>query len=235
MASQMGQYGQGRCVNCGFLGKVGFDTEPPRAGSRLGDIEEALGTLREVGDLFNLQDGHPSLPHCYRGVPIFLEIIEPEPGRVAYMPDLRSLKNLNYMPKLREVLVKDRNCPLWTPWTEHWTPARHFEEFKMLQLEQERREHERRLEEERRQFQERLDTQRRTQELWMDATKRDFDLRLFEAGERLQNRTASLGHWLAFAAVILALAQIVAAAAGLTCDSLLWRILGLTLTNCLPR
>ena len=62
MRNQVETFGTGRCVNCGFLAKMGFDNLPPHTGSRLWDVERVAEAHRRIGSLFGLRDGYPAVP-----------------------------------------------------------------------------------------------------------------------------------------------------------------------------
>jgi hypothetical protein len=191
------RYGTGRCINCGFLDKMGFENRPPQAGSRLGDIEEVLAAHREHGSLFQLRDGYPSVPHCYRGaVPLHVEFL------VARFRILGQLSHAPVDPEaadrqiLRdEVLARDRGCPKWMPWTAHRSPHQHFEELKVLELERRREQFERQAELHRQDLEHQYEVERRAFDERMDGQRRYFDLQMHDSNQRTQK-------WMGFLAAL---------------------------------
>jgi len=157
------QYGQGQCINCGFLAKMGFDNRPPHPGSRVWDIEAVPIVHREHGSLFQLRDGYPSVPTCHIGAnPLHLEFVQARKNRLSELAKPPADAEGFEMQVLRnDVLAKERGCSQWMPWTENWTPERHREECHTQQLERQRKELEERMERDRRDFAERMEKNRR--------------------------------------------------------------------------
>jgi hypothetical protein len=119
------EYGRGRCINCGFLGQRGKGS----------DSTECRGVSEEKrlkGEITLYKGSEEALPCCFVGAyDLFGElggISYPEPG---------------YRGELSEIIAKDRQCEHWYPWTEFRSPAQHYEEFKMKQLEEQRTQSER--------------------------------------------------------------------------------------------
>jgi len=100
-----------------------------------------------------------------------------------------------------EITARDIKCPKWTHYQSFRTPKEHFEGFKMLELEQRREEFEQRIEKER----------------------KEFELRLDELNRKERKRTDKVMKWLAIAAIIFAVAEVVAALLGITSDSWILR------------
>lgn len=127
------EYGTGRCVNCGFLGKRSpkLDEKCFHASGK----DRTLGRLNEhdtfEGGLSNLS----TIPWCFVGKADFIEELA-DIGAMVHQPD-----------KVQEIIEKDRKCPSWYPWREFATPAEHFQESMMLAMDQRREEFELRLEE----------------------------------------------------------------------------------------
>jgi len=121
-------YDKGRCISCGFLGKLDGAT---------GVFHEATALDRFRGDL-GCVEHHEGMPWCFR-------------NKTAFRWDVRNLPTREdfekVCDKLKEDIKQDRKCPAWYPWTWGSSPKEHFEEFKMQQLENERREFELKLEE----------------------------------------------------------------------------------------
>lgn len=145
-------YGQGKCVNCGFLCKrpqpayyLGYCHEADTDTRQNGNFSQHLIAINEIGMADGYIEKHQyvsTFPWCFVGKVNFLEeITNPQ----------------TQFDKMREITLRERNCPSWYPWTEFLSPKEHFEEFKMQQLEKERREFELKLEEINRQERKRTD------------------------------------------------------------------------------
>ena len=80
----------------------------------------------------------------------------------------------------------DRQCPKWWPYTPGMDPKEHFSELQVMRLEQERREFEQR----------------------MEADRRDFESKLDAASAERDAAINTTGRRLAFAGILLALAQV---------------------------
>jgi hypothetical protein len=112
-------------------------------------------------------------------------------GKAHILDELNSIgANDQQTDKVKQIIQKDRKCEFWYPWTEFRTPKEHFEEFKMMQLEKERR---------------------------------DFELRLQQMNEQQRKRTDKIMIGLAIAGALFAIAEIFAALAALTPDSILFQ------------
>ena len=83
-------------------------------------------------------------------------------------------------------LKKDRNCKSWYKWKEFRPPKELYEEFKMMQLEQDRKDF----------------------ELKIENDRRKFECDMQEMNERSKRRTDNIMIGLAVAGVIFALAQV---------------------------
>jgi hypothetical protein len=164
---------EGRCISCGFLGK--FDRYS-------GICHEAIPLDRYRGDFGCQGSGISTIPWCYRNKVEFKWDVNNLPNRAAFE---------KICDKLKEDIKQDRKCPAWYPWTEGCSPKEHFEEFKMLELEQRRQEFEQRMEKERKEF-----------ELILDNRNRE---------ER--KRTDRVMIWLTIALIIFAAMQVYAALA----------------------
>jgi hypothetical protein len=176
------QFGKGRCINCGFLSKRSTDPMQP-------NLFAASGEDRLSGYLINHRGICTTCPWCFRGKADFLaEMGTTEASGID-------------SKKMFELISRDRNCQSWYPWTEFVTPEKHFEEFKMLQLEKERRGF----------------------ELKMENDRKRFELELQRMDERQRKRTDKVMIGLAIAGAIFALAEIFAALAALTPDSILFQ------------
>jgi hypothetical protein len=121
----------------------------------------------------------------------------------------------------KQAVGKDRRCPLWMEYQPGLGPREHL-------AGKARRD----MEEDRRRFLESLEQQRQGFERELAASRDIFTINLSEANKRDQERTSAITNALTWAAVFLAGAQILAAIAALTCESLLWTWLGITALGC---
>lgn len=124
--------GKGACFNCGFLSLR--DT----ANSHLSEYLELTQETRENGNLFRRNTGYR--PWCFRNVAILRETeVEADklPLETQFEPETRSLRALQ--KAATAVIKRDRRCKLWFPYTPGIGPREHFEEFKTLELEEDRR------------------------------------------------------------------------------------------------
>ena len=121
-----------QCVKCGLLGKCSAWSPS--------EVYEANDEDRHVGNLIKYQQPNglqdiPTSPVCFvRAAPLEQEIKDGGSGGTE-----RHAATL-------AVLDKERKCSRWLPWQEFSSPKEHFEDFKMLQLEQDRRNFEQQME-----------------------------------------------------------------------------------------
>lgn len=120
---------RGACYNCGFL-------------SRKDVLNTHLTLFYEISEE-DRTNGHffpfSSLgaPRCFRGVDVGGEIRDS-----TGLPDypIRTEEHQQRQNAAgKKVLEAARECELWFPYTPGMSPKEHLEEYKMLQLEQERR------------------------------------------------------------------------------------------------
>lgn len=113
---------QGRCRSCGFLSKHGTRT----AGIPSPRFYEVEHSERIDGSFFTHTPaphvGTTSEPMCFRQKTNLMEI-EEQQGRA----------------KLLEAVNADRHCEAWYPYMPGRSPNEHYEEYKMQELERERR------------------------------------------------------------------------------------------------
>ena len=185
------QWGTGRCINCGFLGKRDKISSVSECYSATA-VDRLTGILNEAkGDIvtpfgMGVQRAIISTyPWCFIGKADFLTELETTGAKV------------HQADKVQEILKRDRGCESWYKWTEFVSPKEHFEEFKMLQLEQKRQEFEQRIE----------------------ADRRKFELELQRLNEQSRKRTDNIMAWLTIAAVIFALCQLFVAILGVIHNS----------------
>ena len=157
------QFGKGKCINCGFLGKrdcissVSICYEATSVDRLEGQLTEYRMEPTQSGGMTN-RALLRTLPWCFIGKAGFLVELEVEGAR-DIQPD-----------KVRDIIRKDRKCEFWYPWTEGKPPKEHLEKLEMMQLEQNRREFEQRMEKER----------------------KEFDLKLFEISQKVQSDSAEI-------------------------------------------
>ena len=182
----------GRCVNCGFLGKLRRQIDAEAI------VYEATRYDRENGTLYR-HSGWPDVmrhdvltgPTCFRNAANLQE----ELARLLAVAEQkgRDVENANTLA----VIQAHRACQDWYPWTEYRTPKEHFDEFLMQQLED----------------------NRRTFEQKMEADRKNSELKLDERNRQERKRTDKVMIALAIAAIILALAEIAAGLMGISSDS----------------
>jgi len=191
------QWGRGRCINCGFLGKrdcvssISVCYEATAADRLAGQLTEYRMEPTQHGGMTN-RALLRTYPWCFL-------------GKAHILDELNSIGAKDHQTdKVQQIIQKDRQCGSWYPWTEFRTPKEHFEEFKMLELEQRREEFEKHMEE----------------------NRKEFEFKLQKRNEQERKRTDKVMIGLAIAATILALAEVFAALAALTPDSMLFQWFG---------
>ena len=135
------EYGTGNCINCGYLCKQ--DRHETRSACYEATVSDRLnGRLTEVRGEFPASGGTigktprvPTSPCCFIN----------EANIQVELSDLET--DENQANKVLQLIKKDRNCPQWYAWTQFRSPEKHFEEFKMMELERRREEFELKLEE----------------------------------------------------------------------------------------
>lgn len=182
---------RGACYNCGFLCRKDV------LNTHLALFYEISEEDRKNGRFFTLAS--PGAPRCFRGVDIGREITD-----ATGLPDY-PIRTDEHQQKqnaaAKQVLETNRQCKLWFPYTPGMSPKEHLEEFKILEMERDRKE-----------WQERL-----------EANRREWQKELVALEKRENKRINRVMIWLAVAAAILAVAEVAAAVSSLTPDSLLWR------------
>ncbi len=184
------EFGTGRCINCGFLGKR--DQQPT-----ISACYEATSDDRRTGQLTELLGPHTSSrsitsrPKIATRAWCFVH----KAHFSAELVDVGAQES--DADKVLEVISKDRACPSWYPWREFSNPKEHFDESMTLALEQRREDFEERMEQKR----------------------RDFEVALQRSNEEQRTRSDRVMRWLAVGAIVLAIAEVVAALLGITPDS----------------
>lgn len=116
-------YGTGRCINCGFLGE--------RLKASGSHNIECFGVTKQqrLHGQITIEGYYEVVPCCFVGKYNLPE----ELGDISWMVP-------KYHEKVSEIIGRDRHCEDWYTWREFLSPKDHYEEFKMRQLEQDRRE-----------------------------------------------------------------------------------------------
>ena len=138
------EYGHGKCVNCGYLGKKDIEG--------FGEIcFTASMEDRTTGQLVHhntFQGGLTSLdtvPWCFV-------------GKANLKDEVDQLDSQETEDKrIFNIITKRRDCPSWYPWREFASPREQWEESMMLAMEKRREEFEQRMEQERRDFELKLE------------------------------------------------------------------------------
>lgn len=153
-----------QCSTCGFLGLADtFD-------QRLPPLPPFNSWQRVSGEI-----PPNNWPRCFLGkadLPFEMVVIQSPP-----LTEETRRKDA----VLAVIIRPNRDCGSWVRWNEYLTPHDHYEEYKMFQLEKDRREWQERLETDRKEWQERLDAQKHDTERARDeANKRSerFDRRI---------------------------------------------------------
>lgn len=133
------EYGTGRCINCGYLGKkdtAGFGEMCFTVSAE----DRTTGQLARHSTL-NVRPGQfITVPWCFVGKVNLKEELDHLPVQQTEEERIRSL------------IGKDRNCPSWYPWREFASPREQWEESVMLAMEERREKFEKRMEQERKDF-----------------------------------------------------------------------------------
>ena len=111
------KFGEGRCINCGFLGKK--DRRPEAS-----ICYEASAVDRISGKFIETSAGLTTVPWCFL-------------SKVYFHIELNEISaQASDFDKVEELIKKERNCPYWYKYTEFVSPKEHYDEFKMMKLEQ---------------------------------------------------------------------------------------------------
>ena len=189
------KYGDGNCVNCGYLGKkstAGFDEICFTASAE----DRTTGQLAYHS---TLQGGLTSLntvPWCYVGKANLKDEVD------------QFGSSQTGASRIFSVITKDRHCPSWYVWREFSSPKDQWEESVMLAMEQRREKFEQQMEQDRKEFEQKLENDRK-----------NFEMRLDGINRIERKRTDKIMIWLTVAAIIFALAEVTAALMGITADS----------------
>jgi hypothetical protein len=197
----------GACWNCGFLCRRDAHNLHVSA------YYEATEHIRQWDRYFDFAG--PLAPWCYRDVPLLLEVEEiiGMPPRIV-TTDAQQQERQNAAAK--QIVKRDRQCPKWYPYKPGRGPEQHLREVEALELEDRRREFERRMESGRRKWERRLELDRR-----------GFEKTLWDQAQEAEEKRHNLVFWIAIAAVVLAVAEVLAAILSAGPDSIIGRLLGL--------
>lgn len=110
---------RGACGGCGFLGKRRID------GPGAATVDEASEFDRAGAELWRSPTNGYAEPFCYLWVTSLINEI----GGDNLAKDKRSLA-------LRRVILRDRKCPKWFPYTPGFSPKEHLQRLEVFQLEQ---------------------------------------------------------------------------------------------------
>jgi hypothetical protein len=211
---------RGACINCGFFCRHDILNTHLALFREISADDRQHGRFFSVGD-FNL------VPWCFRGVDILDEIVSLSglPKHPAGpMSDL-SIWAHHQSEAALQVATRNRECPLWMLHQPGLGPEIHLAGRAAMDQEQRRNEFEFEMEARRHAFEERMEQARQEDARRADERQREFDLRLFELGLDAQRRSAWIGYWIAGAAVILAIAQVITGYLALTPESIGWGLL----------
>ena len=133
---------EGRCIDCGFLGKRVLEHGPRAIAPAYYEIDHRG---RETGDVFGcVQDSLvgtvPAEPFCFLQAASIKDEI-----------DLLD-KTASFSSRAQQVFAKDRNCRSWYRYNPGLGPKDHFDVMNMELLEKARRDFELRLEKDRKEF-----------------------------------------------------------------------------------
>ena len=146
-----------KCFDCGFLCKRAVRAVTPQPFHELSYVERRAG--RASG---NYQEpiSNPIGGASYR--PIQFEFVCLRERR-DFVGEFKSRRTTEtpVQDTYQEILNEEHTCPEWYPYTEGMEPSKHLEEFKMQQLEQDRRAFEERLDNSNKAFLTGLERERR--------------------------------------------------------------------------
>ncbi len=180
----------GICATCGLHGKnmgPGYEVFPILEVTQRERDNKRLEQYQTRNQKFRLR----AFPVCFAGI------------------DLDNANELqragqDYDQAFTSILYRERGvqgCSKWVQYRPNLDPQWHLDDFKMQQLEQDRREFEQRMEKER----------------------KEFELKLDERNREERRRTDKIMVWLTIAAIIFALAEVAAGIMGITDDSWILR------------
>ncbi len=129
-----------KCKGCGFLGKLRRQIDAETIVYEATRYNRANGALWRHSGWPKPGNDTPTQPTCFRNATnLNKELVD-------------SLASAGQEGQAAEeehtlaIIGKSRECESWYPWTEYRSPKEHYEEFKMLQLEQRREIFEKELE-----------------------------------------------------------------------------------------
>ncbi|MFC2072475.1 hypothetical protein ACFLUU_07230 [Chloroflexota bacterium] len=130
------EYGDGSCINCGYLGKKDMEG--------FGEIWTASAEDRTTGQLvrhLTFMGSHKTVPWCFV-------------GKFNLKDEVDQLDNpqINEATRIFSVLRKDRQCPSWYHWREFSSPKEQWDESVILAMEKRRQDFEIQMEKDRKEF-----------------------------------------------------------------------------------
>ena len=120
------EYGEGRCVNCGYLCRMDYNGVLSR--------ERPAMRYQEIPEHDRRQNrwhGQGVGPWCFRGIDLPSEIVAVRRERNIDHIDSKMLDEL----ATAVVTKEDRDCALWFSYTPTFTPREHLERQRMVELE----------------------------------------------------------------------------------------------------
>jgi hypothetical protein len=230
---------EGKCITCGFAAKqarmpIGFKANPAwyeipfdeRQGGKVLLLSSGTGNARS--DTYDIA--------CFRGKVDLLSLVnELEGQRPGAIP--AGVRETYRLGDSLQVL-EETSCDYWYPYEPGRTPQEHLSDFMWEQLEKQREEHEEEREKDRRAFEERMEKERREFDtrltLQLEKDRRQFESNL-EARLEIDRRgwieqrdnikgiaektNKTLVNRLMWAAIIIGIANVIAAILAMTKDS----------------
>jgi hypothetical protein len=172
---------EGRCINCGFLGRRIVHPDMAAKKVIVPAYYECDEQQRQSGKVWSqVQD-------------LLVENASAEPFCFLQMADIREeIKSLcqndnqTNFDAAKEVFARERDCKSWYPYNPGLSPKDHFDRMSMELLERARKEFELRLEKDR----------------------KDFDLKLFNMGQEIQQHNQSVTNRFTIYMICLTLIQV---------------------------
>ena len=157
---------KGRCISCGYLCKR---------------VDLATSTIYEASVEDRNAFNFVSHPESNRTTRIWCFY-----SKESLYDEFTQLREdykgkLNHDDICGEIILFDRKCDRWLHYKPFMSPKEHFEAFRMMQLEQERRNFERRMERDRMRF-----------ERALEKDKKEFDLKLFKISQKVQEDSKAI-------------------------------------------
>jgi len=187
------------CISCGFL------CQRDKSGRGTGYYEVPPAD-RAAGTVGHLQANRPTIIWCFMGAANLKQEID----------DLGNDRPIE--ERTAQVIQRghENDCPRWIRYKEGLSPHEHYAGLAMQELEQRQYQSQQMLEQGRQEFEQRLEQDRRT-----------FEKALWDQAQEAEGKRHNLVLWITVAAIILALAQVLAAFLSAGPDSIIGKLLGL--------